>query len=53
MREKEDFRGNLERLNELYPNRELLSISETAKVLGITRQKMSHDWNNEFVRIGN
>ena len=33
-REKEDFRGNLERLNELYPDHEMLTIVETMKVMG-------------------
>lgn len=33
-REKEDYRANLERLNELYPDREMLSITETMKVMG-------------------
>lgn len=33
-REKEDFRANLERLNELYPDHEMLTIPETMKVMG-------------------
>lgn len=33
-REKEDFRANLERLNELYPDHEMLTIVETMKVMG-------------------
>ena len=28
-REKEDYRANLERLNELYPDHEMLTIPET------------------------
>lgn len=33
-REKEDYRANLERLNELYPDHEMLTIVETMKVMG-------------------
>lgn len=39
-REKEDFRENLKRLDEKIPNKELVNISETAKVLGISRDKV-------------
>ena len=37
-REKEDFRANLERLNELYPDHEMLTILETMKVMGYRSQ---------------
>lgn len=33
-REKIDYRANLERLNELYPDHEMLTIPETMKVMG-------------------
>lgn len=33
-REHEDYRANLERLNELYPTREMLNITEAMKVMG-------------------
>lgn len=33
-REKEDYRANLERLNELYPDHEMLTIQETMQVMG-------------------
>lgn len=33
-REKEDYRANLERLNELYPGHEMLTVLETMKVMG-------------------
>jgi len=33
-REKEDYRANLERLNELYPDHEMLTVLETMKVMG-------------------
>lgn len=36
-REKEDFRGNLERLNELYPEKEMLTIKEAMQVMGFKR----------------
>lgn len=33
-REKEDYRNNLERLNELYPDHEMLTLPEVQKVMG-------------------
>ena len=38
MREKDGYRDQLAHLNELYPNRVTLSVSETAKALGIDRR---------------
>lgn len=38
MREKDGYRDQLTHLNELYPNRVTLSVSETAKALGIDRR---------------
>lgn len=34
MREHVDYRANLERLNELYPNQEMLNIKEAQRVMG-------------------
>lgn len=33
-REKTDYRANLERLNELFPGKEMLSIAETMRIMG-------------------
>lgn len=33
-REKEDYRANIERLNELFPDHEMLTVSETMRVMG-------------------
>lgn len=33
-REKEDYRANLERLNELYPDREMLTIPDVQQIMG-------------------
>ena len=33
-REKEDYRANLEILNEMYPDRVMLTIPETMQVMG-------------------
>ena len=33
-REKEDYRANLERLNELYPDHEMLTVAETMQIMG-------------------
>lgn len=33
-REKTDFRAHLERLNELYPDKEMLSVAEIKQIMG-------------------
>lgn len=38
-REKEDYRANMERLNQLFPDHEMLSIKETAKVMGFKAER--------------
>lgn len=38
MRDKEGYRDQIERLAEIYPNKVALSVSETARVLGIDRR---------------
>ena len=35
-REHIDYRNNLERLNELYPETEMLNVKQTARVMGYT-----------------
>ena len=37
-REKECFRDNLERLDAKYPGKELLSLAEAARYLGVHRE---------------
>lgn len=41
MRDKQDFRDNLERLDSAFPGKELLNISEVTKYLGIGRGKVA------------
>ena len=38
MREKEGYREQIERLAEIYPNKVALTVTETAKVLGIDKR---------------
>lgn len=38
-REKPDYRANLERLNELYPDREMLNIKDILKIIGWKDQR--------------
>ena len=38
-RESPDYRNNLERLNELYPDREMLSIPDVLQVMGWTDRR--------------
>lgn len=35
MREKEDFRNNLVRLDEKFPNKEMLNLTDVSRFLGI------------------
>lgn len=37
-REKQDYRANLERLNELFPDHEMLTILESMHVMGFRSQ---------------
>lgn len=54
MREKEDFRANLERLNEMFPSEEMLNITKISKFTGIDRKTISKDpiFTKSFVNIG-
>lgn len=33
-REKEDYRNNIEQLNRLYPDKEMLTVDESMKIMG-------------------
>ena len=37
MRERIDYRNNLERLNELFPETEMLNIKQASRVMGYSR----------------
>lgn len=41
MREKENFRYEMERLDETFPNKNILSVIEVANYLGVSRQSVS------------
>lgn len=41
-REKEDYRANLERLNELFPEREMLTVGDVMRVYGIKSYHLAH-----------
>lgn len=43
-REKELYRPYLERLDQVFPDRELLTISDVAKFCGISRQRAKDDF---------
>jgi len=38
MREREGYRENLRLLNERFPNKDMLNVSETAAFMGVCRQ---------------
>lgn len=52
MREKEDFRNNLQRIDERFPNKEMLTLSDVAKFTGIDRKKIGKDWQDIFTPVG-
>lgn len=52
VREKEDFRNNLQRIDERFPNKEMLTLSDVAKFTGIDRKKIGKDWQDIFTPVG-
>ena len=38
MLEKSDYRDNLERIKQMYPNKELITIAEVMAFLGVSRK---------------
>ena len=53
-REKEDYRANIERLNEVFPDKDALTASDIARFLGIDRRTVTDDkhFNKNFTKIG-
>lgn len=51
-REKVDFRDNLQRIDEYFPNKEVLTVADVSRFTGIDRKKIGHDLNESFVKIG-
>jgi len=52
MREKTDFRDNLQRIDEHFPNKEMLNIADVSKFTGIDRKKIGKDWGKNFAQVG-
>lgn len=50
-REKEAYRDNLERINEAYPDRELLSVTDVSKFVGRCRDwcKRNYPFKSNFI----
>lgn len=50
-REKEGFRDNMERLNEFFPNKELLSVTDVVKFTGRDRRTVTRffSFRNNFI----
>lgn len=48
MRERVDYRDLLQRLDERYPDRELLSRSDVAAFLGTSRQTVYNRYSDKF-----
>lgn len=50
--EKADFRANMERLNEVFPNKDLLSKSDVSRFTGFERKKVVKVFGREFKKYG-
>lgn len=53
MREPNGYREQLERLTELFPGKEVLSIQEVCKIFRCNRRKLLADKTFPVKRIGN
>lgn len=52
MREKEDYRDNLMRINTYFPEGEMLNLTQVSKVTGLDRRTLLTTWKKEFKKIG-
>ncbi len=52
MREKKDFRDMLERINERFPDKEMLNITEVSDFIGRDRRIVAKTWEKEFSKLG-
>lgn len=52
-REKEGFREQLQRLTEMYPGREMISLPEACKVTGCYRRTLLQDKTFPRKKMGN
>ena len=50
--EKIDYRNNIEQLNKVFPNKEMLNISDVAKFTGFERKKVASIFGKEFGTFG-
>lgn len=50
--EKQDYRDNLEQLNEAFPEKGALKISDVAKYLGLDRRTVIKKFSREFEKSG-
>lgn len=53
MREKEAYRANLEWLNEIFPEKGLLTITDISQAMGLSRQTASKMFGAELKKHGN
>ena len=52
MREKIDYRNNLEQLNNKFPNGDLLTVTDVANFLGKDRKTVRRAYGKEFELVG-
>lgn len=52
MREKADYRANMEAINLSFPDRYDLSISDVARFTGHDRKAIEKEWGKEFRPFG-
>lgn len=52
MRDKADYRGNMEQLNRKFPDKDLLNISDVASFTGFDRKNVNAIFGKEFKTFG-
>lgn len=52
MREKEDYRNNMERLNTIFPNKDMLSVTDVSTFTGFDRKKVRQVFGQDFIVLG-
>lgn len=52
MREKADYRNNIEQINLKFPNKDMLNISDVARFTGFDRKKVKSVFGKEFKIYG-
>jgi len=52
MREKEDYRNNIEQLNLKFPDKDMLNVTDISKFTGFDRGTVREIFGKEFIQLG-